>query len=127
DLFDPAGIDREKARRAFGFASPTVLFPGTPRGRKGQEPHARAMARMPGVRLVVTCRHKDLAEPEWEHFPLDRISFVPYSSVPTLFAAADVVAIPQLDSEPARYQMPMKVDRKSTRLNSSHVSISYAV
>jgi len=109
DLFDPAGIDREGARRTFGFAGPTVLFPGTPRARKGLEPLARAVARVPGVRLAVTCRNKDLAEPEWERFPLDRIPFVPYSAVPTLFAAADVVAIPQLDSEPARYQMPMKV------------------
>src|SRR5262249_51082278 len=27
ELFDPAGVDRELARREFGFAGPTVLFP----------------------------------------------------------------------------------------------------
>ena len=32
-----------------------------------------------------------------------------YCSFPIMLAAADVVAISQLDSEPARYQMPMKV------------------
>jgi glycosyltransferase involved in cell wall biosynthesis len=107
--FDPAGIDRDSARRAFGFKGPTVLFPGTPRWHKGLEPLAQAVARVPGARLAVTCRDKDLDGCEWERFPLDRIPFVPYTSVPALFAAADVVAIPQLDSETARYQMPMKV------------------
>jgi glycosyltransferase involved in cell wall biosynthesis len=109
ELFDPAGIDRESARRTYGFAGPTVLFPGTVRSHKGLEPLAQAVATVPGARLAVTCRTKDLAEPEWERFPLHRIPFVPYSSMPALFAAADVVAIPQLDSEPARYQMPIKV------------------
>jgi glycosyltransferase involved in cell wall biosynthesis len=109
ELFDPAGIDRDSARRTFGFMGPTVLFPGTPRSHKGLKPLAQAVARVPGARLAVTCRDKDLVDSEWERFPLDRIPFVPYSSVPALFAAADVVAIPQLDSEPARFQMPMKV------------------
>src|SRR2546428_7855238 len=109
DLFDPAGIDREQARRAFGFTGPTVLFPGTPRPHKGMEPLAQAVSRVPGVRLAVTCRAEDLAAPEWGRFALDRIPLVPYPALPRLLAAADVVAIPQLSSEPARYQMPMKV------------------
>ncbi len=109
ELFDPASIDREEARRAFGFTGPTVLFPGTPRPHKGLEPLAQAVARVPGARLAVTCRPKDLAGPEWKRFPLDRIPVVPYSSVSRLFAAVDVIAIPQLDSEPAHYQLPMKV------------------
>ena len=109
ELFDPVGIDREKARSAFGFSVPTVLFPGTPRSHKGLEPLAEAVRRVPGARLAVTCRPKELAGPEWGHFPLDRIPLVPYSSRSKLLAAADVIAIPQLDSEPARYQMPIKV------------------
>jgi hypothetical protein len=40
--------------------------------------------------------------------PVHRIPLVPYTTVPSLLAA-DVVAIPQLDSEFARYQMPMKI------------------
>jgi glycosyltransferase involved in cell wall biosynthesis len=107
--FDPGSIDRDSARRTFGFEGPTVLFPGIPRGHKGLEALAQAVARVPDARLAVTCRDKDLAGPEWRRFPLNRIPLVPYSSVAALFAAADVVAIPQLDSEPARYQMPMKV------------------
>ena len=109
ELFDPAGIDREEARRAFGFTGPTVLFPGTPRPHKGLLPLARAVSRVPGVRLAVTCRPEDLAEPEWGRCPLNRIPLVPYPALPKLLAAADIVAIPQLTSEPARYQMPMKV------------------
>ena len=34
---------------------------------------------------------------------------VPYQSVPALYAAADVVSIPQLDHEAARHQMPLKL------------------
>jgi len=40
---------------------------------------------------------------------VQKIPLVPYTSLPTLLAAADVVAIPQLDKAPPRYQMPMKV------------------
>ena len=85
------------------------MFPGTPRPHKGMEPLAQAVSRLPGVRLAVTCRAEDLTAPEWGRFALDRIPLVPYPALPRLLAAADVVAIPQLSSEPARYQMPMKV------------------
>jgi len=67
------------------------------------------MRKVPGARLAVLCRPQDLAGREWEPFPLDRIPLVPYPSLPRLLAAADVVAVPQSDSEAARYQMPMKV------------------
>jgi glycosyltransferase involved in cell wall biosynthesis len=33
---------------------------------------------------------------------------VPYKTAPALYAAADVVAIPQLDDEAAHHQMPLK-------------------
>jgi glycosyltransferase involved in cell wall biosynthesis len=65
--------------------------------------------KIPHARLAVVCRPKDLPLSEWEEFPVDRLSIVPYPSMATVLAAADVVAIPQLDIEPARYQMPMKV------------------
>jgi glycosyltransferase involved in cell wall biosynthesis len=109
ELFDPARIDREEARRAFGFTGPTVLFAGTPRGHKGMKELALAVARVPGARLAVLCRPTDLAGAEWNGFGFQRIPFVPYARLPTLLAAADVVAIPQLDSEAAAHQMPMKV------------------
>src|SRR5206468_12807400 len=57
----------------------------------------------------ITCRPGDLGGPEWERFPIDRIQLVPYPALPSLLAAADVVAIPQLDEEAARYQTPMKL------------------
>jgi len=110
EMFNPAAVDRDDARAELGFEGPIVLFPGTPRAHKGLETLARAVASIPGARLAVTCRpDKDLAGPEWRNFPLIRIPLVPYDSMPRLLAAADVVAIPQSDSEPAAYQMPMKI------------------
>ncbi len=108
ELFNPDAIDREKARRGFGFNGPTVLFPGTPRWYKGLKPLAKALTRVPGARLAVLCRPEDLATKDWNRSPLQRIPMISYAALPTLLAAADVVAIPQLDTEPARYQMPMK-------------------
>jgi glycosyltransferase involved in cell wall biosynthesis len=107
-LFDPARTDRERARREFGFHGPTVLFPGVPRPHKGLELLADAVARIPGARLAVTCRPEDLAGPRWARLPISRVSMVPYQSAPALYAAADVVAIPQLDEEAAHHQMPLK-------------------
>jgi glycosyltransferase involved in cell wall biosynthesis len=109
ELFNPAAVDRGEARAVFGFDGPTVLFPGTPRPHKGVETLARAVARIPEARLAVLCRPQDLPEPAWESFPLTRIPMMPYPMLARLLAAADVVAIPQSASEPARYQMPMKV------------------
>jgi glycosyltransferase involved in cell wall biosynthesis len=107
-LFDPDRIDRERARRELGFDGPTVLFPGVPRAHKGLELLADAVARIPGARLAVTCRPEDLAGPRWARLPISRVGMVPYPSAPALYAAADVVAIPQLDDEAARHQMPLK-------------------
>ncbi len=108
DLFDPLGVDRERARRDLGFDGPTVLFPGVPRPHKGLELLADAVARIPGARLAVTCRPEDLAGPSWAGLPIDRVGIVPYPSAPALYAAADVVAIPQLDDDAAHHQMPLK-------------------
>ncbi len=108
EMFDPARIDRAAARREFGFKGPTVLFVGTPRWHKGLRPLARAVAKVPGARLAVASRETDLKEKDWARFPIDRIPMLPYSDVPRLIAAADVVAIPQMDTEVSRFQMPMK-------------------
>ena len=107
-LFDPKLTDRERARRDLGFDGPTVLFPGVPRAHKGLELLADAVARIPGARLAVTCRPEDLAGPRWARLPISRVGVVPYPSAPALYAAADVVAIPQLDDAAARHQMPLK-------------------
>jgi glycosyltransferase involved in cell wall biosynthesis len=108
DLFDPGRTDRERARREFGFDGPTVLFPGVPRPHKGLDLLADAVARIPGARLAVTCRPEDLAGPPWAGLPITRVRMVPYPDAPALYAAADVVAIPQLDDEAAHHQMPLK-------------------
>jgi glycosyltransferase involved in cell wall biosynthesis len=109
ERMSPKLVDREQARRRFGFSGPVVLFPGTRRTHKGLKPLAKAVARLPGVGLAVLCRPDDFSQPEWKEFPLIRIPVMPYGELPALLAAADVVAIPQLDTPAASHQMPMKV------------------
>jgi glycosyltransferase involved in cell wall biosynthesis len=109
EQFDPDAVDREAARQRFGFSGPVVIFPGTRRTHKGIKQLAKSVARIPGAHLAVLCREDDFTQPEWNDIPLIRIPVLPYSQLPALLAAADVVAIPQLDSEGARHQMPMKV------------------
>ncbi|MGH9148168.1 MAG: glycosyltransferase [Vicinamibacterales bacterium] len=107
--FDPVLVDRDRARMAFGFSGPIVLFSGAPREHKGLRCLALAIRKIPEARLVVTCRPSDLADEEWLGLPLVRIPFVPYTALPSLLAAADIVAVPQLDTEAASYQTPMKI------------------
>lgn len=109
EQFVPETVDRERARAHFGFSGPVVLFPGTRRTHKGLKPLAKAVAKIAGARLAVLCRPDDYAQLEWEAYPLIKVPVLPYASLPELLAAADVVAIPQLDTEGARHQMPMKV------------------
>jgi glycosyltransferase involved in cell wall biosynthesis len=109
ELFDPAKVDREAARRTFGFDAPTVLFAGTPRWHKGLKPLAKAVSKIPGAKLAVFCRDEDLAEIDWKKYPVQRLPLIPYTKMPGAIAAADVLAIPQLDTDAARFQMPMKV------------------
>jgi len=109
ELFDPARIDRNAARAEFRFELPTVLFAGTPRHHKGLTTLAKAVRKTGRAKLAVLCRAEDLADPAWKEFEIQRIPMVTYNCLPRLLAAADVVAIPQLDTEAGRHQMPMKV------------------
>src|SRR5258708_1703395 len=93
--FDPSTIDREEARKRFGFSGPVILFPGTRRTHKGLKLLAKAVARISGARLAVLSRPEDFSQAEWNEFPLIKIPIMPYASLPALLAAADVVAIPQ--------------------------------
>jgi len=108
EWLDPQAVDRAVAREEFGFDGPTVLFAGTPRQHKGIRNLVEAVVQIPKARLAFTGRPKDLPELDGEPRVL-RIPMVPYTSVGRLLAAADVVAIPQLDVPEARYQMPMKI------------------
>ena len=109
EQFNPSAIDREAARKRFSFSGPVVLFPGTRRTHKGVRVLARSVAKIPGARLAVLCRPEDYSEPKWNEYPLIRLPVIPYASLPALLAAADVVAVPQLDTECAQHQMPMKI------------------
>src|SRR5258706_1308991 len=109
EQFNPNAIDRKAARKTFGFEGPVELFTGTRRIHKGLKQLAKAFAKIPRASLALLCRPQDFSQPDWAVFPLIKIPIFSYSSLPTLLAAADVVAIPQLDTEVARHQMPMKV------------------
>jgi len=109
EQFNPSNVAREKVRHEFGFTGPTVLFAGTPRWHKGLKPLAKAVSKVAGARLAVLCRPEDLCEPQWQRYPLLRLPMISYLDFPKLLAAADLVAIPQLDTEISRHQMPMKV------------------
>ncbi len=109
EQMDPTDLDREVCRRQFNFTGPVVLFPGTRRTHKGLKPLAKAVARIPGAQLAVLCRPDDFMQPEWKDYPLLRLPLVSYSTLRLLLAAADVIAIPQLDTTAASHQMPMKV------------------
>ena len=109
DQVNPAAVDRELARKRFGFSGQVVVFPGTRRTHKGLKQLAKAVARIPRAHLAVLCRPDDFTQPEWQEFPLIRIPLIPYGSLPALLAAADVVAIPQLETLAASHQMPMKI------------------
>lgn len=109
EQMNPELVDREAARKRFGFTGPVVVFPGTRRTHKGLKPLAKAVARLRVAKLAVLCRPEDFTQPEWQEFPLLKLPLIPYDSLPALLAAADVVAIPQLDTLAASHQMPMKV------------------
>jgi glycosyltransferase involved in cell wall biosynthesis len=108
-IFDPNKVNREAFRQQFKFDGLTILFAGTPREHKGILPLLEAVRQVPGAHVVATCREKDLNEPKWSNYPLLRIPFVPYNTLPQLLAAADIIVIPQIDTEVAHFQMPMKV------------------
>jgi glycosyltransferase involved in cell wall biosynthesis len=109
ERLNPDGIDRERARERFGFSGPVVVFPGTRRPHKGLNPLAKAVARVPKARMAVFARGDDYSQAEWAGAPLIRIPVMPYALLPELLVAADVVVIPQLNTEAASHQMPMKV------------------
>ena len=105
---DSASFPRALARKRLGLPDDEwlVVFPGTPHAHKGVEFLLQATKGI-GARVVVTCRPTDLLDISSPH--LIRMPLIPFDQVPWLFAAADVVAIPQLDVPAAHYQMPMKL------------------
>ena len=105
---DPAAFPRKVARKHLGLPEDErlIVFPGTPHAHKGVEVLLHATTGT-GARVVVTCRPTDLVNASSPH--LLRIPVLRFDQVPWLFAAADIVAIPQQDVGAAHYQMPIKL------------------
>jgi glycosyltransferase involved in cell wall biosynthesis len=105
---DTAAFPRQEGRRRLGLPQEErlVVFPGTPHAHKGIQVLLRAAAGT-GSRVVVTCRPTDLADVNCPH--LLRLPLLRFDQVKWLYAAADIVAIPQIDVPAAQYQMPIKL------------------
>ncbi len=105
---DLAAFPRQEARSRLGLPQDErlIVFPGTPHAHKGIQVLLRA-ASDTGSRVVVTCRSTDLADETCPH--LLRIPLLRFDQVPWLYAAGDIVVIPQLDVPAAHYQMPIKL------------------
>src|SRR5258708_1774724 len=69
EQFDPAKIDRDRARQQFGFSGPVVLFPGTRRTHKGLRPLAQSAARIPSPRLSRLSPPHEYTSPKYPSFP----------------------------------------------------------
>src|SRR5699024_11760673 len=61
------------------------------------------------------------------HVPIGKISFDNAKLVENFEAIVDTIVKAKPQSSKGTYMKNVTIDRKSTRLNSSHVSISYAV
>lgn len=94
-LFTPP-IDRAASHTSLGFVGPTVLSVGHLIDRKGHDLAIRAVAALPGVRLVIAgdgSRLRDLRALAARLGTADRVTFlghVDQTVLPELYGAADV-------------------------------------
>lgn len=97
DIFVPQ--DRAAARRAWGVSGPLVVSVGALIARKGHQVVIEAVARLPGVSLLIAGQGEERAALEALIARLgvgDRVRLlgpVRHGDLPALFAAADVMAL----------------------------------
>jgi glycosyltransferase involved in cell wall biosynthesis len=91
---------RAAARAALGVEGPLLVVAGTLSPRKGQHIALAALARLPGVTLIVIGHGPDRARLERLARSLgvaDRVQFLggqPHAALPALLAAADAMVLP---------------------------------
>jgi len=114
--FDPTRFDKEKIREELNFPveKNIILFAGTPRPHKGVEVLAEAVAhigRDDVKTIIVGGKDSDYLQGV-RALGGDSISLYgqqPFNDIPKWIAAADVIAIPQLDTASTRGQIPAKL------------------
>ena len=110
---NPAKFSGDEIRHEFALEGRVVMFFGTPRPHKGIEDLIAAVERLgrPDVTCVIV--GANLASPY--DASLGKSAYVrllpmqPFTRVSAFMAAADVVVVPQRQSEFARAQMPAKI------------------
>ncbi len=115
NAWKPGGADAAEGRRRLGLEGKrVVMFLGTPRGYKGLDDLAAAVTSLAraDVSLVVVGASPDSAAgrrilgrcPAATLLP-----WVPFEEIPSLLAAADVVAVPQRATSDTLGQVPAKI------------------
>lgn len=113
-LFDPAKHSPDALRRKWGLSDfKVVLFGGYATPHKGLEQLAEAVEAQPDgrVRLLIVGARNSFVEKLLSR-PSGRVLSIglqPYSAMPELLAASDLVAAPQRDTPYAQAQVPAKL------------------
>ncbi len=116
-VFDPDKFDAGASRKKHGLDQwVNIMFPGTPRPHKGLEDLLAAMRELgrADVRLVLVGgrasseRYVATLLESWGDL-IVRLPRIPLHQMPELIAAADVVVVPQRDTQAAQAQCPMKL------------------
>lgn len=111
-LYDPTRFDREVLRREKGVENYKVLmFPGTVQPHKGMSQllEALELVNHSQVRLVIVGPKTPAVEKLLDNPRVLYWGFYPPSQIPQLLALADLVVLPQIKSDQARGQMPLKL------------------
>ena len=116
ELFDPEKVDGEMIRQRYGWHNYRILmFPGAPRPYKGLEDLLAALDQLEDdrYRLVIVggSPYDDYDSQllkRWGRWII-QVSPTPYTEMPGLIAAADLIVIPQRDHPSAQAQFPLKL------------------
>jgi glycosyltransferase involved in cell wall biosynthesis len=115
DAWKPGCADAAEGRRRLGVEGKrVVMFLGTPRGYKGLDDLAAAVAFLGradvSMAVVGTSAASAAGRRILERCPAATLlPWVPFEEIPTLLAAADVVAVPQRATSDTVGQVPAKI------------------
>lgn len=116
DKMDPDKYNSQNLREKFGLApeDKIILFLGTPRKHKGLLQLVEAVNRADIANkklLIVGASESDLLDQvrKKDEGNVDIYGKQPFSEIPKFHAVADIVAVPQQPSLPAKAQIPAKI------------------
>jgi glycosyltransferase involved in cell wall biosynthesis len=114
--FDPSLYDGLTNRRKYGLDEYKILmFPGAPRPYKGLEDILTALDILdrPDLRLVIVGGspyddYDKMLQQQWGRHII-QLPKLPYAEMPAVVSAADLVVVPQRDTDAAKAQFPLKL------------------